>query len=157
VAGENDEKITKKTHTLPIVIGWREWVAFPDLGIHKTIAKMDTGAKSSVIHAFCIKEIEIEGVRIVEFRLHPAQGKNTPELFCRAPVIGQRVIRSSNGQTEQRYVIETRLKLGNLMRKIELTLTNREEMEYRLLLGRDALREKYFIDPNASYLLGEPA
>ncbi len=152
-----DEAKPREQNTPPHVIGWREWVAFPELGVDNIIAKMDTGAKSSVIHAFSIKEVEIKGVRSVEFHLHPAQGTNTPEIFCRAPVIGQRTIRSSNGQTEQRYVIQTQIQLGEKNLEIELTLSNRAEMDYRLLLGRDALREKYIVDPNASYLLGEPA
>jgi hypothetical protein len=153
VAGDHGGTPKKSTKP-PVLIGWREWAGFPDLGVKTIIAKMDTGAKSSAIHAFNIDEVEIDGKRFVEFCLHPAQRKNTPEIFCQAPVMGQRTIRSSNGQTEKRYVIQTRLKLGRRVWKIELTLTNREAMDYRLLLGRDAVRRRFIVDPNASYLLG---
>ena len=135
------------------LIGWREWAAFPDLGIERINAKIDTGAKTSAIHAFKLKEVLIDGVPHVEFYLHPRRRRRKPEIFCCAPVADKRLIRSSNGQEEERYVIETRLRLGDRLWKIELTLTNRDAMGYRLLIGRDALRRKFLIDPGASYLL----
>ena len=139
----------------PIVLGWREWIGFPDLGLDAVMAKMDSGAKSSAMHASDIKILKVNGKHVVEFCVHPVQQKMSPKIVCQAPLVGQRTIRSSNGLTEKRYVIETRLKLGKRRWKIELTLTNREDMDFRVLLGRDAIKRKFMIDPNASYLLGK--
>jgi len=144
------KKKTKKTRPM---IGWREWADLPDFDVAGINAKIDTGAKSSAMHAFRIRETVIDGAEYVEFFLHPVQRRKKPEVFCRAPLVDRRVIRSSNGQEEERYVIETRLRLGGRFWKIELTLTNRDAMGFRLLLGRDALRRKFIIDPGASYLL----
>lgn len=135
------------------MIGWREWAALPDFDVKSINAKIDTGAKTSALHAFRIREVMIDGAEHVEFFLHPVQRRRKPEIFCRAPLAGQRLVRSSNGQEEERYVIETRLCLGGKIWKIELTLTNRDAMGFRLLVGRDALRRKFVIDPGASYLL----
>ncbi len=147
------KSITKKR--LRTEIGWREWAAFPDLGVERINAKIDTGAKSSAIHAFKVREIDIDGEPHVEFFLHPRRRRKKPEIYCRAPVVDKRVIRSSNGQEEERYVIETRLRMGERLFKIELTLTNRDAMGFRLLIGRDALRRRFIIDPGASYMLGD--
>ena len=143
----------KKTKKMRPMIGWREWADLPDFEVERVNAKIDTGAKSSAIHAFRIREVVLDGVDHVEFYLHPVQRRKKPEVLCRAPVVDRRVIRSSNGQEEERYVIETRLRLGERVWKIELTLTNRDAMGFRLLLGRDALKRKFYIDPGASYLL----
>lgn len=137
-------------------IGWREWAGLPELGVEKINAKIDTGAKSSALHAFRIKEIDVDGEPYVEFYVHPLQRRKKPELFCRAPVSDKRIIRSSNGQEEERFVIRTPLSLGGRLWKIDLTLTNRDSMGFRMLVGRDALRRKFIIDPGASYLLGAP-
>lgn len=143
----------KKTKKMRPMIGWREWADLPDFEVERVNAKIDTGAKSSAIHAFRIREVVLDGVDHVEFYLHPVQRRKKPEVLCRAPVVDRRVIRSSNGQEEERYVIETQLRLGERVWKIELTLTNRDAMGFRLLLGRDALKRKFYIDPGASYLL----
>ena len=143
----------KKTKPQKAMIGWREWADLPDFDVKHINAKIDTGAKSSAVHAFRIRETVINGVDHVEFFLHPLQRRKKPEVFCRAPIADRRIIRSSNGQEEERYVIETRLRLGGRLWKIDLTLTNRDAMGFRLLLGRDALRRKFLIDPGASYLL----
>lgn len=146
------EKKKRKKRERPL-IGWREWADLPDFEVTGVNAKIDTGAKSSAIHAFRIKEVMIEGAEHVEFYLHPVQRRKKPEVFCRALLAGRRVVRSSNGQEEERYVIETMLRLGPRSWKIDLTLTNRDAMGFRLLIGRDALRRKFLIDPGASYLL----
>ncbi len=140
--------------TLPL-IGWREWAALPDLGVVRIGAKIDTGAKSSAIHASKIKEFETDGVRHVEFWLQTLQGEKNREIFCHAPIADKRLIKSSNGQEEQRVVIETDICLGKRRWKIDISLTNRDLMEFPLLIGRDALCGKFMIDPGASYLLGE--
>ena len=146
------KRVKKKPPTL---IGWREYAALPDLGVEKINAKIDTGAKSSAIHAFKIREVEIDGVAHVEFYLHPRQRRKKPEIHCLLPLADKREIRSSNGQVEERYVVKTRLHLDGRTWKIDLTLTNRDAMGFRLLVGRDALRRKFVIDPGASYLLGD--
>lgn len=144
----------KKVKKQKALIGWREWADLPDFDVKHVNAKIDTGAKTSAIHAFRIRETVIKGVDHVEFYLHPVQRRKKPEVFCCAPVAGRRIVRSSNGQEEERYVIETRLRLGRRTWKIELTLTNRDAMGFRLLLGRDALGRRFLIDAGASYLLG---
>jgi len=137
-----------------VLVGWREWAGLPDLGAGRIGAKIDTGAKGSALHAFKIKEFETDGVRHVEFWLHTLQGKEQREIFCHALIAGKRLIKSSNGLEEERIAIETDLRLGEQLWKINLTLTNRETMEFPLLIGRDALGGKFMIDPAESYLLG---
>lgn len=154
LASQEAVKKTTKKKQRPR-IGWREWAALPDLNVERINAKIDTGAKTSAIHAFRIREIELEGEPHVEFFLHPVQRRKRPEIYCCAPIADKRVVRSSNGQEEERIVIETRLRLGPRFWKVDLTLTNRDAMGFRMLIGRDALRRKFLIDPGASYLLGE--
>jgi hypothetical protein len=137
-----------------VLIGWREWAALPDLGAARIGAKIDTGAKGSALHATRIKEFETGGVRHVEFWLQAQQGDEQREIFCHAPIADKRLIRSSNGLEEERIVIETDLRLGEHRWTIELTLANRETMEFALLIGRDALGGKFRVDPAASYLCG---
>ncbi len=152
--GVTTKKKSVKAKPARTLIGWREWASFPDLDVERINAKIDTGAKSSALHAFKIKEREINGASYVEFFLHPVQRRKTPEIFCRAPVHDTRIIRSSNGQEEERYVIETKICLSDKIWKIDVTLTDRDAMGFRLLIGRDALRRKFIIDPGASYLTG---
>ncbi|WP_428409851.1 ATP-dependent zinc protease family protein [Hyphococcus sp.] len=153
MTGTAKKKTVKKKKEKPL-IGWRERADLPDFDVKGINAKIDTGAKSSAIHAFRIRETVINGADHVQFYLHPVQRRKKPEVFCSAPIADRRVIRSSNGQEEERYVIETRLRLNGKVWKIDLTLTNRDAMGFRLLIGRDALRRKFLIDPGASYLLG---
>lgn len=144
-----------KPKPAPQTIGWREWAALPELGVRHIKAKIDTGAKTSALHAFDITPHERGGVLFVAFALHPIQKKRRPEIRCIAPVIARRRIKSSNGGTEERYVIRTKLKLGVKASVIELSLTNRDAMGFRLLLGRDALKKSYVIEPGRSYRLGK--
>jgi len=136
------------------LIGWREWAGLPDLGVEHIGAKIDTGAKSSALGAFDIRQLREAGHHLVEFCLQPDQLDNKSEHRCRAPFAGTRIIRSSNGQEEERVVIETRIGLGGRLAKIELTLTNRDAMDFQLLIGRNALGRKFLVNPAASYLLG---
>ncbi|MEO0880199.1 MAG: RimK/LysX family protein [Pseudomonadota bacterium] len=142
--------------TPPLEIGWREWAAFPELGgaASRTKAKIDTGAKTSAIHAFRVKEVVRDGVPYAEFFLHPAQKRKKPEIFCSAPIADRRLIRSSNGSVQERLVINTVLSMGARAWRIDLSLANRDEMGFRLLIGRDALRKKVIIHPGKSFLLG---
>ena len=133
------------------VVGWREWVALPDLGVDRIKAKIDTGARTSAIHAFDVCPLERSGRKYVRFSLHPVQHHRKPEVFCEAPVVDERVVTSSNGEKQHRYVVETTLMLGGKSWPIEMTLTNRDEMGFRMLLGRRAVRRRFVVDPGSSF------
>ena len=137
------------------LIGWREWASLPDWGVDRINAKIDTGAKTSAIHAFRVKVLETEDGEVAEFYLHPRRRRKKPEIFCRTKVVDRRIVRSSNGQAEERIVVTTKVRMGECLWPIELTLTNRDAMGFRLLIGRDALTNRFMIDPGASYLLGK--
>lgn len=133
------------------VIGWREWVGLPDLGVARIKAKIDTGARTSAIHAFEVRPFDRDGRRYLKFWLHPVQHRRQPAVACEAPLIDERVVTSSNGERERRYVIETTVTLGGEAWPIEMTLTNRDEMGFRMLLGRRALRRRFVVDPGSSF------
>lgn len=134
------------------IIGWREWVILPKLHIEKIKAKVDTGARTSSLHAFDLKYSVRAGEEYVSFKIHPIQKNSDLTVQCKAKVFDYRKIRSSNGQAEIRPVILVDLVLGKELWQIELTLTNRDEMGFRMLLGRNAIRKKFIIDPGKSYL-----
>lgn len=136
-------------------IGWREWVGLPELGVPAIKAKIDTGARTSAIHAFGIEPFRSEGLDWVRFQIHPRQRSRRPTLTCEAPVHDHREIRSSNGQLQARYVIETKLEMGGAEWDLELSLANRDELGFRMLLGRQGLRRKVRIDPARSYVTGK--
>src|SRR5690242_9578726 len=131
-----------------LIIGWNEWCALPRLGIPSIKAKIDTGAKTSAIHADLIKPYEIKQKKFVKFRIHPLPKRNDISMICHAEVIDQRHVMSSNGHIENRYVITTPIRLGDQEWDIELTLSNRDPLRFRMLLGREALQGHVVIVPN---------
>ncbi len=139
----------------PSVVGWREWVSFPDLDLPRMKAKIDTGARTSALHAFDVERSVSGGVDVVTFAVHPHQRDDETSIIVSAPVTDEREITSSNGQTELRPVIETVVRLGTREWPIEMTLTNRDNMGFRLLLGRTALAGQWHVDPGRSYLQGK--
>lgn len=136
-------------------LGWREWGALPELGIPAIKMKVDTGAKTSCLHAFKLEPFERDGTPWLRIWMHPEQNSSR-EQVCEAPIHDQRAVTDSGGHTEQRYVIKSRLVMGDFDAPVELTLTNRDSMKFRMLLGRQAMRRQFLVNPDASYLLGEP-
>lgn len=134
-------------------LGWREWVGLPALGIDRIKAKVDTGARTSALHAF---ELEVRD-RSVVFALHPVQRNDSVIVRCEAPLLEMRTVRDSGGHEEQRCVIATEVRIGDDVRRVEVTLTNRDSMAFRMLLGRTSISGDYVVDPGASFLLGEPS
>lgn len=136
------------------IIGWREWASLPDLGLVAIKGKIDTGAKTSSLHAFDIELVEKGTKTYVNFKVHPLQHDFSVVINCQALLIDRRVVTDSGGHKEERYVIRTAIVLSGLKKRIELTLTNRETMKYRMLIGRAALKQ-FYIDPTQSYLAGK--
>lgn len=135
------------------IIGWREWVQLPGLLDQPVKAKIDTGARTSALHAFNIARIKVDSEDWVEFGVHPVQRMRHPVVRCRAPLLDQRIVISSSGHKQLRYVVRTTAVIGDIRWKIELSLADRDQMGFRMLLGREALRRRFVIDPAGSYRL----
>ncbi len=136
-------------------LGWREWCALPNLGIAVIKAKVDTGARTSALHTFRIDRFVENGIDCVRFFVHPLPRNETLVLECVAPVKDERMVSDSGGHREMRYIIESRVELGGRAWPIEMSLTNRDSMRFRMLLGRRALKGQAVVDPAASYLCGK--
>jgi hypothetical protein len=139
----------------PWIVGWREYLDLPDLGLTRIKAKVDTGARTSTLHALDIEHFRDDGRERVRFLVHPQHRADDLEVICTADVVDRRGVRSSIGHRQHRVVIETTLALSpELVWPIEVTLTSRSDMRFRMLLGRTALRGHMLVDPGRSYLTG---
>ncbi|MGI9037638.1 MAG: ATP-dependent zinc protease family protein [Gemmatimonadota bacterium] len=136
-------------------IGWREWVALPDLGVDAIAVKVDTGARSSALHAFDTRSFEKGGVEYVRFTIHPVKRNSTVSIEAEYPVLARRWVTSSSGHRSRRPVIRTRIQLLGQEWPIEVTLTNRDAMGFRMLLGRQAISRRFLVDVSKSYLGGK--
>lgn len=144
-------KIIKSTQPRP-TIGWREWVSLPDLGIDSIKAKIDTGARTSALHAFALEPFTENGQAKIKFDIHPLQHSTEQIITCVANVVDRRLVTDSGGHEEERYVICTDLQIAGQVWSVEITLTERENMLFRMLLGRSALRKRFVINPARSFL-----
>jgi hypothetical protein len=135
-----------------IAVGWREWVRLPQLGIRRIKAKIDTGARSSALHAFHVDVFDKDGERWVRFKIHPKQYRTDLEQVCESRIKDERIVSDSSGHKEARFVIETELEMAGASWPIEITLTARDDMRFRMLLGRTALNGRMIVNPARSYL-----
>lgn len=140
-----------KCRDLPHV-GWREWLALPELGVRRIKAKVDTGARTAALHAFGLVEFWREGQPWVRFTIHPRQRVDSLEIRVEHPVAEFRVVRSSNGIEVRRPVIVTQINLGRHAWTTEITLADRDAMGFRMLLGRQSIRDQFVVDPGRSFL-----
>ena len=147
--------VKRKEAKLP-VIGWREWVGLPEFGIEAIKVKVDTGARSSSLHASNLREFERDGEKWVRFKVHPIQRKRDATVEIEARIIEYRSVRSSSGKTTIRPVVSTQLKLLGITWQVELTLASRDKMGFRMLLGREAFRGRFLVDAGNSYFGGKP-
>jgi hypothetical protein len=147
-AGHHKPPATKR------VVGWREWVALPDLGIETIKVKVDTGARTSSLHAYEVEEFRRGRQPMVRFKVHPEQRNTRHVVSTEAPLCDRRSVKSSSGQVGIRPVVRTTVELMGERWELELTLVSRDEMGFRMLLGRQAVRNRFVVDPGRSFLNG---
>ncbi|MBY0500973.1 MAG: ATP-dependent zinc protease [Alphaproteobacteria bacterium] len=149
---KKEKRIIKK-----VIAGWREWAQLPELGVEMIKVKVDTGAKTSSLHAFDVSTFTHMGIDWVQFDVHPIQDNDLIKHTCACPIVDYRWITSSTGQAQKRFIILSNLKMGEFSHRIEISLANRDEMGFRMLLGRTALKGHILVDPSHSFLLGHKA
>ena len=137
------------------IIGWREWIALPNLKIDQIKCKVDTGAKTSALHAYFVQQFKKLGKDYVRFGIHPLQKNSDIEVICTCKLADERDVTDSGGHREHRCVIKTPIKLGPHGWNIEITLTDRETMLFRMLLGREAIKNQFMVNPARSYIIGK--
>lgn len=137
-------------------LGWREWVKLDEWSVPHIKAKVDTGARTSSLHAFDLEHFDREGQAWVRFAVHPWQASTADTVVVEAPLVESRTVKSSTGTAQRRPTVRTRLTVAGHDLEAEVTLTNRDDMGFRMLLGRQALRKRFLVDPGASYLGGRP-
>ena len=139
-------------------LGWREWATLPEIGVPRLRVKIDTGARTSALNARSIEPFDQDGRRCVRFTLRPDR-RRADDIVCTAAVKDVRVVKDSGGHAEERYVIETPIRLGDGSEEwpIEITLANRDGMLFAMLVGRTAIEERFTVNPARSYLAGRPA
>ncbi|MDA1188060.1 MAG: ATP-dependent zinc protease [Chloroflexi bacterium] len=137
------------------VIGWREWISLPKFGIKAIKAKIDTGARTSSLHAFDVTEFRSGEKVFLRFKVKPMQDDSRTSVTVEAPLIGYRKVRSSSGKAEIRPVIKTTIRLKNRRWRVEVTLARRDAMGFRMLLGRQAVKGRFVVDPSRSFTNGE--
>ncbi len=152
--------IVKKLKKIKIdrqnIIGWKEWSGLSCLGLPAIKVKIDTGAKTSSLHAFNIESFYIEDIEYVKFYIHPLQKNKTLQRICVAPVFERRMVSDSGGRKEKRFVIKSKLQIGKKELEIEITLANRDSMTFRMLLGRDAVKQAgMMVDTARSFVQGK--
>ncbi len=143
-------------HTGHTVVGWREWVSLPTVGVDWIKAKIDTGARTSAIHAFDQQEIERNGERWVRFSVHPWQASDEDAVTVERPLLELRTVRSSSGHAEDRPLVHLDVTLSGRTVTAEVSLSRRDEMGFRMLVGREALAQGFLVDPALSYAGGRP-
>jgi hypothetical protein len=139
-----------------LVLGWREWVILPELGITRIKAKVDTGARTSTLHTFYVQRFIEAGVKRVRFGVHPFQSRTNVERHCVADLSDEREVTDSGGHRELRVFIRVRMIIGAQQFPIQVSLTDRDTMQFRMLLGRTAMRGRFLVDPKRSFVAGEP-
>jgi hypothetical protein len=138
-----------------LTVGWREWLALPDLAIPAIKAKIDTGARTSALHTYFVEEYLENDIPMVRFGMHPIQKREDVEIICRTKIFDKRIVTDSGGHQEERIVIKTPVRIAERSWSVEITLTNRENMYFRMLLGRTAMRGKIVVNPAKSFLVGK--
>ncbi len=138
----------------PVTLGWREWIALPDLDLPAFKVKVDTGARTSAIHAHDVERFGENGVQLVSFSVLPVQRSHSITRRCTAPLVDIRDVTDSGGHTETRHVISTTIELGGVSKEVEITLTERRNMLFRMLLGRTSIAPDFVVDPALSFTCG---
>ena len=147
----------KKTADFPhLIIGGAEWIGFPELGIPQLRGRIDTGAHSSALHTVEEEEFEKDGEPWVRFVVGKSEKRTRGEWTCEAPIIRTRKVKNTSGVQEERITIQTPIRIGSLDWPVDITLTNREKMSYRFLLGRSAMQDRVLVNPSHAYLHGRP-